>query len=347
MTHRITVLIGVLISAVSLWWVFSGVDFAELSSALAAVHWLALIPSLFFFYFSMYLRAVRWAVFFRPRVEWSSARLFRPVMIGFAFNGILPAHAGEAIRALYVGRRENTGMATAMATIVAERLFDVLALLLCLGLSLMFLPPIQANLEVSVWGIHVRGAMIDENLPKIIWVAILLFVAVSLTLVPGLVPTLGHALARCPRLPHRVVSLLEVALGGVEAGLAPLRELRKLTEITVHSLLIWLGVALSMWTLAFGFPGIPLSFWQSVATMSFIAVFAVIPSAPGYWGLFEAAAVFMLLAMGVQEDKSIATAYAITAHLVQYVPLVVVGLIFAATTRREKNEPSQSGNDGV
>ena len=136
MNHRITLLIGVLISAVSLWWVFSGVDFGEMLASLTHVHWLALVPSLFFFYFSMYLRAVRWAVFFRPGRAFSGARLFRPVMIGFAFNCILPAHAGEAVRALYVGRREGTGTATAMATIVAERLFDILSLLLCLGVAL-------------------------------------------------------------------------------------------------------------------------------------------------------------------------------------------------------------------
>lgn len=332
MNHRATVLIGVVISVASLWWVFNGVNFSELLSSLAGVHWLALVPSLVFFYLSMYLRAVRWAVFFRPRFELSGARLFRPVMIGFAFNGILPAHAGEAVRALYVGRREKTGTATAMATIIAERLFDILTLLLGLGLALAYLPPIQPSLAVSVWGITVRGAMIDENLPTFFWGAVLLFGAVSLLLVPGLVPALGRGLARFPIFPGRLLALLSSILNGVERGLAPLKDPRKLAEIALHSLLIWLGVALSMWTLAFGFPGIHLDFWQSVATMSVVAVFAVVPSAPGYWGLFEAGIVFMLLAMGVQEDKSIATAYAITAHLVQYVPLVVVGLIFAAST---------------
>ena len=192
MNNRITLLIGILISIVSLWWVFSGVDFGEMLASLTHVHWLALLPSLLFFYLSMYLRAVRWAVFFRPH-QWSGARLFRPVMIGFAFNCILPAHAGEAVRALYVGRREGIGTATAMATIVAERLFDVLSLLLCLGTALSFLPPIRPDLEVSVWGITVRGAMIDENMPKLIWGAVLLFGAVSLMLVPGLVPALAQA----------------------------------------------------------------------------------------------------------------------------------------------------------
>jgi glycosyltransferase 2 family protein len=339
MKHRITLLIGILISAASLWWVFSGVDFGEMLTSLMSVHWMALVPSLFFFYLSMYLRAVRWAVFFRPRRELSGPRLFRPVMIGFAFNCILPAHAGEAVRALYVGRRESTGTATAMATIVAERLFDILTLLLCLGAALWFLPPIQPDLEVSVWGITVRGAMIDENLPKLIWGAVFLFGSVSLMLVPGLVPALARCVVRVPGLPERVIAILRNILGGVEQGLAPLKDLRNLMEISVHSLSIWLGVAVSMWTLAFGFPGIRLDFWQSLATMCIAAVFVVVPSAPGYWGLFEAAIVFMLLAMGVQEDKSIATAYAITVHLVQYVPLVIVGLSFAATSRVKEADP--------
>lgn len=334
MKHVLALCAGVALSAVSLWWVFSGVNFADMLSALLEVHWAALVPSLFFFYLSMYLRAVRWAVFFHPRWELSGRRLFRPVMIGFAFNCVFPAHAGDAVRALYVGRQEKTGTATAMTTILAERLFDVLSLLLCLGAALAFMPAIPPNLEVSVWGVSVRGSMVDENMPKFMWGAVSLFACVSLMLVPGLLPALARGILHIPGFPQRAAGLLGRVLLGVESGLAPLKDLRKLLEISVHSVLIWLGVALSMWTLAFGFPGIGLNFWQSVAAMSMAAVFAIVPSAPGYWGLYEAAVVFMLLAMGVQEDKSIATAYAITAHLVQYVPLLVIGMIFTGTRPR-------------
>jgi hypothetical protein len=345
MKRGIVLAAGIALSAVSLWWVFSGVDFGDLAGALLGVHWAALVPSLFFFYFSMYLRAVRWAVFFRPRWDLSGIRLFRPVMIGFAFNCIFPAHAGEAVRAVYVGRQEKTGTATAMTTILAERLFDGLSLLLCLGTALAFMPPIPHDLEVSVWGVTVRGSMVDQNLPKLMWGAVVLFFCISLMLVPGLMPALARSLVRLPVLSQRAAGLLGRVLLGVESGLAPLKDLRKLVEISFHSVLIWLGVALSMWTLAFGFPGINLSFWQSLATMSMVAVFAIVPSAPGYWGLFEAAVVFMLLAMGVQENKSIATAYAITAHLVQYVPLLVIGMIYAATAPRKQvmNRPEQPG----
>ena len=86
MKQRVILIIDVLISAASLWWVFNGVNFDELLTALTHVHWVAILPSLFFFYGSMYLRAVRWSVLFRPRNDLSGRRLFRPVMIGFAFN---------------------------------------------------------------------------------------------------------------------------------------------------------------------------------------------------------------------------------------------------------------------
>lgn len=334
MKRGLALIFGIALSAVSLWWVFSGVDFGEMLGALLGVHWAALVPSLFFFYFSMYLRAVRWAVFFRPRWRLSGNRLFRPVMIGFAFNCILPAHAGDAVRAVYVGRQEKTGTATAMTTILVERLFDALSLLLYLGAALAFMPPIPRDLEVSVWGVTVRGSMVDDNLPQLMWGALALFSFVSLMLVPGLVPALARSIVRVPVFSERVASLLERGFAGVEIGLTPLKDFRKLAQISCYSILVWLGVALSMWTLAFGFPGVRMSFWQSVAAMSMAAVFAVVPSAPGYWGLFEAAVVFMLLAMGIQEDKSIATAYAITAHLVQYVPLLIIGMIFAGTTPR-------------
>jgi uncharacterized membrane protein YbhN (UPF0104 family) len=315
MKHRIVLIAGIALSVISLWWVFSGVDFGDMVSALLGVHWLALLPSLFFFYLSMYLRAVRWALFFRPRWNLSGTRLFRPIMIGFAFNCIFPAHAGEAVRALYVGRQEKTGTAVAITTILVERLFDMLSLLSCLWAALAFMPPIPPSLEVSVWGVTVRGSMIDENLPKLMWAAAFLFGLVGLMLLPGVVPALARNVVRLPGLSERTAISLRRVLYEVEYGLAPLKDLRKLMAISCYSLLIWVGVALSMWTLAFGFPGVHLDFWQSLATMSMAAVFVAVPSAPGYWGIFEAAVVFMLLVMGVQTDKSIAAAYAIRLTL--------------------------------
>lgn len=330
MKKNVLLLVGSAISLICLWWVFKGVRWADMLAALLSFHWTALIPSVFFFYLSMYLRAVRWSVLFRPRYELTGRHLFRPVMIGFAFNSILPARVGEAMRAVYVGRHERTGTSTAVTTIITERLFDGLTLLVFLGGALLVMPRIDPLLEVNVWGVTVRGGMIDEFLPSVVWGALGLLAIVGLFLVPRFHLWLRRVIDRLPFVSETGKKHLLMGLQGVGVGLESLRSLRNLAEIVFYSFLIWIGVALSIWTLAFGFPKIPLSFVQSVALMTLIAFFVMVPAAPGYWGLFEAGAVFMLLALGVQQDKSIATAYAIVMHLVQFLPLVVVGLFFAS-----------------
>lgn len=333
MKQRIVFVAGLLISIGCLWWVFSGINFGDMLDALGKFELIALVPSLFFFCFSMYLRAVRWGVLFRPRYELSGRQLFRPIMIGFAFNCIMPARAGEFMRALYVGKFERTGTPTALATIVTERIFDGLTLLVCLSAALSLLPRIDPALEVDVWGVSVRGSMIENNIPKIIWGSVALVAAVGCFLIPGFFSLVSRIIHAIPALSERSKKELESMVERIGHGFESVRAIRNLTAIIWYSVLIWLGVALSIWTLAFGFPGIPMDFTQAVAIMALIALFIIVPTAPGYWGLFEAGAVFALFAMDILDDRSIATAYAIVIHLVHFIPVVIIGLIFAAQSQ--------------
>ena len=83
-------------------------------------------------------------------------------------------------------------------------------------------------------------------------------------------------------------------------------------------------------TVAWGF-GMKMNLAQAEAQMVITAIFITIPAAPGYWGLFEAGIIFSSLVLGVVTagQQSLALAYALVVHLVQYIPLVVMGLIFA------------------
>ena len=93
---------------------------------------------------------------------------------------------------------------------------------------------------------------------------------------------------------------------------------------------IWVLVAVSNIAVAWGF-GFDLNLFQSIALMTLIGIAIVIPAAPGYWGLYEAGAIFSLFVLGVlrTDQASLALAFALVIHLVQYIPIVAVGLFFA------------------
>jgi uncharacterized membrane protein YbhN (UPF0104 family) len=125
----IQLLVGLLLSGFFLYWVFRPVDFQQLGQALIDFQWLWAFPFLVVTALSLYLRAVRWRILLSPVADLSSRRLFSPLMAGFALNNLLPARAGEFARALFLNRADGLPLAPTFATIVVERLMDMIVLL--------------------------------------------------------------------------------------------------------------------------------------------------------------------------------------------------------------------------
>ncbi len=331
MKKKIGLILGLAISGACLYWVFKDVDIRQFGTALKAIDIPWLCASLAIFYWSMYLRGVRWALLFRPRHELRGPRMFPPIMIGFAFNSIMPGRVGEFARAFYLDKRESTGFAASMATVVTERIFDGVTLLACLAISLAMLPPIDPAVEVAFGKFVVKGDMLQPLTNKVIIGCVVLIVGVVSLLIPGadrLVEKIIRAFPGIPvKLKEKLVGISRDVIGGFSSVKDPLN----LAKVVGYSILIWLLVAFSNLTLAWGVTGIEqISFLQCMALVTMIAIFIMIPAAPGYWGLFEAGVIFGLKVLKVQEDVAPATAYAIVMHLVQFVPIVAIGLYCAA-----------------
>src|SRR5690606_4839914 len=100
-------------------------------------------------YVGMVIRAYRWQSFLgQPKI--SAGKLYSYANIGFMANGVLPARMGEFIRAFLIWRHTPHPFTTGLATIVVERVFDLMGLLLILGyvfFTFDFPPPSEANLS--------------------------------------------------------------------------------------------------------------------------------------------------------------------------------------------------------
>jgi hypothetical protein len=82
--------------------------------------------------------------------------------------------------------------------------------------------------------------------------------------------------------------------------------------------------------MAKGCPGVELSYPESVALMVIICLFIALPSAPGYWGVWEAGGVFGLSLFGI--GAGTAAGYTLTNHFIQLLPVIVIGFISAMIT---------------
>jgi glycosyltransferase 2 family protein len=339
MKQKLALMVGGLVSGVALYLVFRDVRFDELTQALRSFESVWLIPSLVLFYWSMYLRGARWAWFFERPNSLNGRRLFAPLMIGFAFNCILPGRVGEPVRAFSVSRREKIGFPSALATILTERIFDAATLLAFLAISLSLLPKIDPSVEIEFWGYEVKGSMLADLLGNMIRLSAVLVLGVIVFMIPWVQRLCIAIPYKIPILPPRFQDMLSKFVQDLSRGFTAIRNPVNLVVIVGYSIAIWGLAVASTQVLAYGFEGMDMSFLEAMAVVSLAAVFILIPAAPGYWGLFEAGVLFTLTVFAVQPNESVGTAYALTLHLVQYIPILLIGLVLAAQSQIRLAQP--------
>lgn len=121
--------LGLGLGAVLLYFAFGDMSFAELSESLAGGDYRWLLLSILIGLFSHYIRAVRWRMQLRATgYEPSILNAFSAVMLTYMVNLALP-RAGELARCSALRKSDKVPLPTGFGTVVAERVFDALILL--------------------------------------------------------------------------------------------------------------------------------------------------------------------------------------------------------------------------
>ncbi len=310
--------VGGLLALLLLYWFFRGMDFEALGRSLADArpgYLLGLVGVTVLVYF---LRAWRWGYLLSPLARVPLADLFSATMVGFG-SGMLVPRAGEIVRPYLVSRRHAISVSAGFATIVLERVVDLLTVLFFLGLYLYVLPAPAAQTRGSLLALlKYSGLVVGAGALVLVLVLLAFHVHAD------------RALAFCDRLLASLPAWLRTPLAGVlrsfSQGLAVLQApAAHLLAIVAQSVLVWLLIDLGFhWThRAFG---IDLPFHATFLLVAFLTVGVAIPT-PGMVGGFHA---FYLLALteafGV--DPGPAAAAGLAAHALSTLPVIVLGLAF-------------------
>ncbi|HEV2786034.1 MAG TPA: lysylphosphatidylglycerol synthase transmembrane domain-containing protein, partial [Solirubrobacteraceae bacterium] len=149
------VAVGLVVTVVCMYLAVRGVALPDALDALADRDLLWLAPTLPVFTLAIVMRAVRWWSLFAREQRPPLRAVTYAMLIGYFFNNILPARAGEAARVIALSRRATTSKAEAVGTAVVERLFDVLALLIVLFACYPWLPEISWLRAAAIFGAFV------------------------------------------------------------------------------------------------------------------------------------------------------------------------------------------------
>ncbi len=307
--RRLAIWAGVAVSGVFVWLALRDIDFGRVGTALHQASYWPLLPALAAIAVANVVRALRWQALFDPRTRPPFGAVVDAMLIGLLFNAILPARAGEAARVVALHRQTGTSRAEAVATAVAERVYDVFALLVLLFVAAPFLP------EVSWLG---KAAVAAVVLALLIAAAVLVLLRWQERPVRAVLRLLAR---RSPVSADRV----ERAAVNLVAGLASFRHPAIALRAFVLTVVSWLLLAGSAWLLLLGFSFDGVGFGAGLLATIATALVLVVPAAPGGVGQLEAAAIVALSAYGV--DRSRALSYGVVYHAVNLLPYLGAGYV--------------------
>ena len=310
--------LGIALSVGLLWWVLRDVDMGEVAAEMARADPLWLAAAVAVAVSTMLVRAFRWKPILAPIVDATLHARFSSTMIGFMVNNVVPARAGEFARAYALSRQAPVGAAGAFGSLVVERIFDALTVVLMLAVAVAW----PGFPELGGLGARIgRWTAIGVLIP-------LAMIAVLAVMVRNPVPSVGLAERIANRvLPgafrRPVVDALESFLSGVKV----LRDPRLLAQISAWSIVHWLVNTLGFW-LAFRAFGIDVPFVGAMFLQALISLVVAVPSAPGFFGLYQWAATVGLEGVwGVAPTP--AAAFAIGFHIAAFLPVTAIGLWYA------------------
>lgn len=321
MPRLLKIAFGVACAGLFAWLIARHFDRQAVWAALSGARpvWICTAVAVFFLGYA--LRVARWRLMLsdgNPGLTWG--RAFGPFMAATAANNVLPLRAGDVLRAFGFTAWLGQGGGAVLATLLVERLLDLLTLLLAMGLALLWFDlgsgSVGRLLGVGAWGMVAMGAVV---------LALLLAPRV---LSPLLMATLGLARFVSPNLEARLASSARNILLTLSAQAKGPR----MAHLVAFSALAWACEGLVFYCVALAIPSLtqPSAAFLAlpVGTLS-----TLVPSTPGYVGTFD---FFVLQAMQLGGNAvATATAFALLVHLVLWLPATLVGgVCFAALQAR-------------
>ena len=299
------------LALVLLWFSFRGVDWGEFWKVIRSSRWGYVLLAMAAGVLSFIFRALRWRLLLLPG-EPETRRLdcYDGFTIGKLCDLVIP-HVGEFVRCGYVVTPRMT-YDKALGTVVLERAWDILMLLLMIVVLLVFrgeqyggfflenmLEPVAARLNISLWWLLFLA---------------LLFLAAAV----WLVFTMRHRSRFCAK--------VAAFFRGIGQGLSSFVRMKGKGWFLLLTALLWLMFLLMSW---FIIKALPMDLGLGLADALFImlvgSVAGIVP-VPGGFGAFH-----YLVALALQTLYAVpfetGIIFATLSHESQAVTMIVCGLL--------------------
>jgi uncharacterized protein (TIRG00374 family) len=308
-TRGFRLVVCLIISSVCLYLAVRGMNFEDALQQLKRSSPTPVLGAVFFLFLSFWMRAYRWCYLLVPIKKIPVRPLFRSTLIGFMGNYLFPFRAGEIMRAVSIGKTQDISKSAALGSIVLERGFDgvVLSLTPFLVLAAVDLPPWVTRVNFTLLALYITG------LAGLVIAMHRGWTEAWVQRATGLMPR---------RFARRIGSISMEFLNGMKG----ITRTGALLPIALLSVVCW-GFHAVYFFLMFTALDLELSFAAALILQMVIGLGVILPAAPGYVGNFEYFTVLGLGIFGITQE--VAFAYALLAHIFQFIPVTAAGLLFA------------------
>jgi glycosyltransferase 2 family protein len=264
------------------------------------------------------VRAERWQYLLEPLGRTRFATCLRTTVIGFAASALLPARAGEVIRPYLLARREGLSATATFATILVERILDLLAVLLLMAAFLIWFDP----------GLEARDSAVFQAIRfgGLLMAPIAMATLMVMFLMAGHPERLHGWLIKAEAvLPARLARMIAKFAQTFAEGFAVVRSPQRLVAALAWSLVLWVAIAAGIWSVSVAF-GVAMPFTGAWLMLAPLVVGVAVPTPGGVGGFHEAYRIGATAFFGA--DNDIAVGAAIVLHAFSVGPVTIAGLIF-------------------
>lgn len=320
--------LGVAFGAICLWLSTRGVDWRECVRIFLAADPAQVVTGVALYGAGMVMRAGRWREILSFRASVGVGVGLRALLIGYAVNSALPGRLGELFRADYMARQTGLSRSGVLASIVVERLLDLIAAVGVLAIGIAI---------VGGGSSAIRDTLVVGALAAIAGAALLILVGARLShdnvdkIFARLLSRLPWGAAVARQVGPRVTDFAQL-LGVIRTT--------RFVAAAVTTVPIWTIETIAVWSICRS-AGVDLAPSSMMCLMGVASLSTLIPTAPAYAGSYQLAYVLVLAEFGIGATAAVAAATAVQIYLIG--GFTLLGFLTLATSTAVAARAKSSG----
>ena len=309
---------------------FRGKNFAEIKHYIisANYYWVALMLLLGFV--ALFMRVYRWNILIEPAgYSPKISNTYHAMIIGYTANYALP-RIGEVVRCGTLSKTEKIPVDVLLGTVIIERIFDVICLVIFTFLTLI--------LKLKFFGNYFKVTILDNlskkistslNFSTLVWVFIIISILSILILI---------YIFRQRILKIAMVKKLSGLAKGLITGMKTVIKLKRKKEFILYTLAMWFLYFLMSYVLFFALPSTSKLTMVDGLFIFVLGSYGMAAPVQGGMGAYHTLVSAGLIGLYLI-PKEEAVAYTVLSHETQLISIVLAGTIslFILFLKRRKN----------